>query len=842
MGVDTRAQRQSVVFLPTPGGGVNQSDRQTVAWIYGGIVVTENLVGDWYQTTVTFPHPYDSSVTSYSAWLHEDNAPDVYLSNEAGGALGFGADSDGSIVASIYHDTGATPANTTLKFQGGVVGAWSQTGNDLNIADVTDPVITAMSPTRVAFMDTGNDDLRVYDFDGTDWTQTGNDLNIADVSFLAMCGLSSTRIAWYDYSTQDLRTYDFDGSDWSQTGNDLNLSSSTSVRLTKLSSSRVALFDTVSQELRVYDFDGTDWTDASITLEVPGSVSGVASQCPISGLSSDSVVLFQYPSNELRTYRIDGSSWTLAASSVIAENLLPSITALGAGLVVGVDYDDSNFYVYTNTGGGWSKVGTSLNLAGRGSVAALSSARAAFIDGDNDDLRTYDLSVTWTDIDTETATANGEWEELSLDVATDADTYDGYRVLVDSSEEYYCFRAMAIQTGFANVNGSTFRIPTDASVFLNAYENNSWQDPGNAKESRVTGSSKTLTAKEAGLVVADPSANAITLTMPAPAETKGLTYRIENRHYGYGLMSNGDCEAGPPNTDGGNETSAENMSPSQSSDEAHGGTYSYKVTDTTGAGGQLYLHDSGSDLHGLTAGETYTFTAWLFTPTTGGVAVGEASVWAYDVTNSATLASQSISDAGGSVDTWTRCSITFTVPTGCSEVYFGFDVDAAVGANEFFYFDDCSIYRHYDVTVSGAIESRASVTLSSEGDYVELVSDGDKYVMKSWYAHGENEDGEWEIRDGIQTCWDTVSATTSSISNNNIGTYGWTFYYGSVAVTWAKAFAVAPTVVSAPWNTAGVLAESTGVRDVTTTGCNLYIKDNENASHKAAYIAIGTAS
>ena len=72
-------------------------------------------------------------------------------------------------------------------------------GNDLNIAGVgTTPKITAISQVKVAFIDQGNDDLRIYEFDGTDWRQISNDLNIGGAGALSITALSNNKIAFID--------------------------------------------------------------------------------------------------------------------------------------------------------------------------------------------------------------------------------------------------------------------------------------------------------------------------------------------------------------------------------------------------------------------------------------------------------------------------------------------------------------------------------------------------------------------------------------------------------------------------------------------------------------------
>lgn len=46
MAIDTENKRRSTMaVLPVPDGTVGQADRQQVAWIYAGILVTASIVG-----------------------------------------------------------------------------------------------------------------------------------------------------------------------------------------------------------------------------------------------------------------------------------------------------------------------------------------------------------------------------------------------------------------------------------------------------------------------------------------------------------------------------------------------------------------------------------------------------------------------------------------------------------------------------------------------------------------------------------------------------------------------------------------------------------------------------
>ncbi|MEX0652009.1 MAG: hypothetical protein WD509_00855, partial [Candidatus Paceibacterota bacterium] len=60
-----------------------------------------------------------------------------------------------------------------------------------------------------AFVDSSNDDLRVYEFNGSTWSQVGSDLNISGVINATLTTLSPNRVAFIDSGNNDLRVYQF---------------------------------------------------------------------------------------------------------------------------------------------------------------------------------------------------------------------------------------------------------------------------------------------------------------------------------------------------------------------------------------------------------------------------------------------------------------------------------------------------------------------------------------------------------------------------------------------------------------------------------------------------------
>ncbi len=264
----------------------------------------------------------------------------------------------------------------------------------------------------------------------------------------------------------------------------------------------------------------------------------------------------------------------------------------------------------------------------------------------------------------------------------------------------------------------------------------------------------TVLATDRGTLVGNAIDNTIEFTLPDPADIEDIPLRFVNRHYGNGLMANGDCEsATAPSVD--TAVSASNAFFAKSADEARAGSNSYKFTVTTGGvAAAVYLMDSAAtnDLHGLIAGQTYTLVMWQKIPTSNGVATGENGIELGIYSGGAWTFSyrRAVVSAG----TWERLAITFTLLSAATGVVFGPHCLAAAASSEVFHIDDIQLYRHYEVTIAGPIENVASYILADEGDNLSLVSDGEKYLETDYTAHdhsGPGTDGFWHRgREGDQ--------------------------------------------------------------------------------------------
>ncbi len=127
--------------------------------------------------------------------------------------------------------------------------------------------------------------------------------------------------------------------------------------------------------------------------------------------------------------------------------------------------------------------------------------------------------------------------------------------------------------------------------------------------------------------------------------------------------------------------------------EAHTDTYSYLVTKTVANGtpAYVYLTDNANttDMHGYIAGNTYTWTVWVYIPSTGGVALNELFLYMRDYVSGAWLGT--IGAYPTVLDTWQKISVTRTIRAGATGVNFRLNVKQEAEDTEYFYVDDIEL-------------------------------------------------------------------------------------------------------------------------------------------------------
>ncbi len=287
--------------------------------------------------------------------------------------------------------------NNTVKYTGGAQTikssglSWSQIGNDTLVSSPGIPAMAALSESRIAFIESGNDQLAAYDFDGANWSQVGNGLSISiNNATFAMAALSESRVVLIDPNSGELRAYDFDGTDWTQVGDGLSLSNSNAA-LAALSYRQVAFIDKSSNELRTYDFDGSNWTQEGNGLSVDINAPTLAA------LSSSRVAFIDDNNDELRAYDFDGTDWTQIGDGFNVNGIsIPALAALSSSRVAFIDSGNDQLRTYDFDGAHWLEFNSGLDISSVEdlALAALSGSRVAFFNLGSTYLQTYRFDGT----------------------------------------------------------------------------------------------------------------------------------------------------------------------------------------------------------------------------------------------------------------------------------------------------------------------------------------------------------------------------------------------------------------------------------------------------------------
>ena len=260
-------------------------------------------------------------------------------------------------------------------------------GSGFAIATVGWPALAALNGTDVAFIDSSNDSLRTYRFNGSTWSLVGSGLAIGTVGYSALAALNGTDVAFIDNTSMSLRTYRFDGANWAQVGSGVEIPGAIVPALAALNGTDVAFIDSSNDSLRTYRFNGSTWS-----LVGSGLAIGTVGWPALTALNGTDVAFIDFTNMSLRTYRFNGSTWSLVGSGLaIATVSVPALAALNGTDVAFIDNFNDSLRTYRFDGSTWSQVGSGLAIATAGApaLAALNGTDVAFIDDTNMSLRTY---------------------------------------------------------------------------------------------------------------------------------------------------------------------------------------------------------------------------------------------------------------------------------------------------------------------------------------------------------------------------------------------------------------------------------------------------------------------
>ncbi len=244
--------------------------------------------------------------------------------------------------------------------------------------------------------------------------------------------------------------------------------------------------------------------------------------------------------------------------------------------------------------------------------------------------------------------------------------------------------------------------------------------------------------------------------------TDGTTQIDGSRKY---CIDRGDCEsATPPMIFDETVPYRSNADFDRDIAEAHTGTYSYKITKTIASGTSSWValtdNEDIDDMHGLVAGDTYTWNVWVKISSTSGLELAEVKLVMTDYVTG--WGYSEYSDIPTQYNTWQKLTLTKTIRSNAIGVKFHIYVSEGVGIDKYFHVDDIELERH-----DGFNEFDSGITGDTTrlSDQVTDVSTADIATL----AAGMSISGSGIPSDTTITAIDTDSFT---ISNEATATAG----------------------------------------------------------------------
>lgn len=158
-------------------------------------------------------------------------------------------------------------------------------------------------------------------------------------------------------------------------------------------------------------------------------------------------------------------------------------------------------------------------------------------------------------------------------------------------------------------------------------------------------------------------------------------------------------------------------------------------------------------------------------------------------------------------------------------------LSADVSANLYLNAGEIVTIRTYQLINGGTVALQNDATLN----YVTIfktspvltlpnVPSGATFIVDS----GSNANGSWrKMSDGTMDCWGmkTSAVLTNNIQNNNIGTYGWTYYYGIDTVTFPQSFINTSYTMTVIGYARGASSRTQNSKTTTTQGYVVFSAD-----------------
>lgn len=138
-------------------------------------------------------------------------------------------------------------------------------------------------------------------------TATAIDSGMTKGGPFGLCALNSTDIVLIDSGNEEIRTYRFNGSTWSQIGNSFDLNTFMgggigSPTLIALNKTDILFTDDTNRRFHIFRFDGTDWISVSIEMILTLNL-GALTLCSLNGLE---FIIIEGTGHQGTTWRLHG--------------------------------------------------------------------------------------------------------------------------------------------------------------------------------------------------------------------------------------------------------------------------------------------------------------------------------------------------------------------------------------------------------------------------------------------------------------------------------------------------------------------------------------------------------
>jgi hypothetical protein len=278
-----------------------------------------------------------------------------------------------------------------IEFEGSLGGGvqWGtphKIGTDTTISGAGFHAICSLGRGLLAHIDSTNDNVQAYTWDGSRWVATGTPYAISGAGTPSLTRLQDSVIACIDGNTKNLISLRWGGSSFSAESS-ATVSGIDVPSIAALDWTKIAMVDQDTKTLRTVLMDGT----------VVGNALAISTTSfpKIVALSPDAIAMVDAGYKALRRYSFDGSDWTLDGTMALGALTTPTVAALNGTDVVVFDATYDTIRMFRWTGAAWLSLGTlasNMQFASTPTACAINGSDVVYVDSFYDALQTFRFS------------------------------------------------------------------------------------------------------------------------------------------------------------------------------------------------------------------------------------------------------------------------------------------------------------------------------------------------------------------------------------------------------------------------------------------------------------------